>query len=148
MRKDIKYVIIERPRTGGKRWKPGRSKYDLEDNPPPDKEGSLRKKYGYNGKELNDFLAPLEGFLRKSVGRPWDKVYSEICENLRMDSVTQRHVRSHVFGFVEKHAYVKDNIVCYFSPYSGYQPLRKGDLYICPKSGLLKVMKKKQYFKK
>ena len=30
--------------------------------------------YGWNAKEFSDVLGPLRRYLRKQVGRPWDKV--------------------------------------------------------------------------
>lgn len=35
-----------------------------------------------NGKVQNKNLAPLRRWLRSQVGRPWDSVYSEICETI------------------------------------------------------------------
>ncbi len=51
-------------------------------------------------KWLNENLAPLKRFLGKQVGRPWDKVYSEIAENLKPTSTVQQHVRDHIEDFV------------------------------------------------
>ena len=47
-------------------------------------------------KLLNENLAPLRRYLERQVGRPWDKVYSEIAEGLRVASTVQRHVRDHL----------------------------------------------------
>lgn len=150
VRDDIRYVVVERPRVGGKYARNRNSKFDWankEKEPPPNNE-AMRKRYGYNSKSSTDFLNPLIGFLHKNVGRPWNKVYSEICENLRMDSVTQRHVRSHVYDTVNKDVQIReDGAIClaahrtYFYELS-MVPLRKGDLYICPRTGLLKKVRR------
>jgi len=36
------------------------------------------------GKQFTDVLGPLYRYLLKQVGRPWDKVYSEIAQNCQM----------------------------------------------------------------
>jgi hypothetical protein len=59
---------------------------------------SQRERGGY--KMLNENLAPLRRFLERQIGRPWDKVYSEIAERLRVDSTVQQHVREHLRDFV------------------------------------------------
>jgi hypothetical protein len=52
----------------------------------------------WNGrcKGLNENLAPLRRFLRSNVGRPWDKVFAEICEHLNFDSAVQLHIWQHI----------------------------------------------------
>jgi hypothetical protein len=42
----------------------------------------------------------LKRYLARQVGRPWNKVYAEICANLRVDSTVQQHVRDHLRDFV------------------------------------------------
>jgi len=48
---------------------------------------------------------PLQRFLRAQVGRPWSKVYSELCARLDRTTVSGAHVFSHladlVMGFHE-----------------------------------------------
>jgi hypothetical protein len=44
--------------------------------------------------------APLRRFLKRQVGRPWDKVYSEIAAHLRADNTVRQHVRDHLRNFV------------------------------------------------
>lgn len=98
MRKDMSKVIVERPRIGCGRTRRGRL---LETDLQPQKQG-MRKPHHihYNAKKLNENLAPLRRFLRSRVGQPWDKVYSEICENIKTTSATQQHVREHIPDFV------------------------------------------------
>ena len=87
-------VIVERPRRGGDRARKGRPPRDLEDQPA--KEG-IGRPYRTDSKSLNEHLGPLRRFLRKQVGRPWNKVYSEICEGLRAGHPLHDHVRRHLF---------------------------------------------------
>src|SRR5215510_8859532 len=88
-------VIVERPRTGGQNNRKGRRR-DFDEL--PGKEGISRGVSDH--KNLNVNLAPLRRFLASQVGRPWDKVYAEICANLKPTSTVQQHVRAHLADFV------------------------------------------------
>ncbi|MDE0220078.1 MAG: hypothetical protein OXJ90_12475 [Spirochaetaceae bacterium] len=107
MRSDMSKVIVERPRSGGRGLRKGRRPRDPDD---------FRKQVGLHRaaveadswKELNENLAPLRRYLHSQVGRPWDKVWSEICANLRPSSAVQQHVRDHVFDFVARDVTVRD----------------------------------------
>jgi hypothetical protein len=54
-------------------------------------------------KVLNENLAPLRRYLEAQVGRPWDKIYSEIAANLCVSNTVQQHVRDHIKDFVNLH---------------------------------------------
>lgn len=97
MRADMHKVIVERPRVGGHGVRHGRRPRDLDDL--ASKQG-MRRPYASEGKDFSDHLKPLERYLRKQVGRPWNKVYSEICEQFGSDSVLHRHLRRHIFDYV------------------------------------------------
>lgn len=58
-------------------------------------------------KELNEYLNPLIRFLRSRVGKPWDKVYSEIRKNIKFQSATQLHILQHLEHYVEKNVVVE-----------------------------------------
>jgi hypothetical protein len=99
MREDMAQVIVERPRIrdrgAGRR---GRAR-PLEEL--PSHEGMRRPhRLSKRWKELNENLSPLRRFLEAQVGRPWNKVYSEIAARLRVDSTVQQHVRDHIGDFV------------------------------------------------
>jgi hypothetical protein len=98
MRKDMAKVIVERPRIKPWNARKGR-RLDLEDLPALE---GMRRGHAWRGerKELNENLAPLRRYLAKQVGRPWDKVYSEIAAHLRVHSTVQQHVRDHLGDFV------------------------------------------------
>jgi hypothetical protein len=98
MREDMSRVIVERPRLGGGWTKRGRT---VPFSELPKCEG-MRRPHTRSGmwKALNENLNPLRRYLERQVGRPWDKVYSEIARNLRPDSTVQQHVRDHVPDFV------------------------------------------------
>jgi hypothetical protein len=137
MREDMSRVIVERPRLGGGHGRKGRA-LPLEDL--PSKEGIRRPhRRGHNYKSLNENLAPLRRYLERQVGRPWNKVYSEISRQLRTDNPVQQHVRDHLKDFVA----IKPRRI----PYPLYradgsiaQPDRlwHEPLYVDPIDGLLK----------
>jgi hypothetical protein len=132
MREDMARVIVERPRILDSIARKGRRR-------PPDEEPkqlgmrrSQRERGGY--KVLNENLAPLRRFLESQVGRPWDKVFSEIAERLRADSTVQQHVRDHLRDFVATRPrrgiavwYSRDNETLWHQP-----------LYVDPRDGILK----------
>jgi hypothetical protein len=91
-------VIVERPRVHGQYGRKGRPARDLEELPA---QQGIRRPFRYRSKDFNDHLAPLRRYLEKQVGRPWNKVFGEICERLDARSTMHRHLRLHVFQFVD-----------------------------------------------
>ena len=98
MRDDTAKIIVERPRRGGgykypraRSGRTGRHGPDVL----PSREG-IGRPWSGNGKWLNENLAPLRRYLRSQVGRPWDKVYGEICQHMNRDSATQLHIWQHL----------------------------------------------------
>lgn len=123
MRSDMARVIVERPRVLDRATRKGRSRAL---DALPTKLGMRRDNRERGGyKMLNENLAPLRRYLEKQVGRPWDKVYSEIAAHLRADSTVQQHVRDHIGDFVQIGAHRE-------FPY--WQP----PLYVDPRDGILK----------
>lgn len=98
-------------------------------------------------KQLNENLAPLKKYLRRQVGRPWNKVYQDISRGLRPTSAVQQHVRDHVWDYVERHVTLGPKGRVFGPPKScrSYDwSLFPGDLYIHPRTGLLAVVKKRR----
>ena len=151
MRKDMSKVIVERPRVGGKSVRKGREPRDYDDYPQKESMSRRGPKRGYNGKDLNENLSPLQRFMEKQVGRPWNKVFSEICENIKVTSTVQQHVRDHVKWMVETKGLKKDGKkVLRHSRYSrstDYMELRFGELYVDPDTGILCKYKLNKYTK-
>jgi hypothetical protein len=160
VKKDMAKIIVERPRhksrrattddpKGWKRRRHGRD-CDLEDLPTREKM-TLRYDQGEQRKELNENLNPLKRFLRKNVGRPWDKVYSEICERISPNSTVQQHILQHVWDFVEKNTYLgEDGGVWVRGMYgSSDMPIggswRGETLYVHPVDGLLKKAERRKW---
>lgn len=146
MRPDMPKIAVERPRHGHKdRYPRGHlaSHYGPELESHPVRESMSWRRYGTKG--FSDNLAPLYRFLQSNVGRPWDKVWSELCEHVSWDSTVQRHILGHVFGVVVLHVELRGGV-----PYASgrgwrypfHAPLRGTGrwptLYVCPKSELLR----------
>jgi hypothetical protein len=140
MRKDMAKVITERPRRGSsipsKKTRLRIHRYD-----PENEYEALPKRIPATRhldwcdsevKGFRDLLSPLRRFLRKNVGRPWNKVYSEIMQQLDVRKTMDRHLIEHVKLEVELNCFIgKDGEVyqpCY-GPVEG--------LYVHPKTRLL-----------
>lgn len=98
----------------------------------------------FEQKELNENLNPLRRFLLKNVGRPWNKVHSEICENIKLSNTVQRHILQHVEWDVELHVKMVDGnpyVVNKYGMGREWKPLtgygRRPQLYVNPDTGLL-----------
>jgi hypothetical protein len=94
-------------------------------------------------RDFLDNIAPLRRWLRSQVNRPWDKVYSEICESVP-DGMPLHHVKDHVSSEVELHSFISDRKVCRQYSHSRSIPLLVGDLYVNPVGILCKVRKGKK----
>lgn len=135
-------VLTTRPRFGGNTTRmrktfdrkntpkercfvPGRK--DVIDDYSPKRE-SMRRRHRTDGdsKEFSDHIEPLHRYLRKQVGRPWDDVWSEICQTLKGTGLAAQHVKQHVKWAV-------DGI-----PHSGETYFRPEDWH-CPRGGVVYV---------
>jgi hypothetical protein len=144
MRADMAKVIVERPRLGGGVRRPKgnrkRARLALADQLPM-REGIKRQWQSWR-KSLNEHLGPLRRYLQSQVGRPWNKVHSEISQHLRLDSAVQSHVLDHLDDYVAKHVEEIDGELYSWSGYSVGHRLRS-PFYVCPRTGLLR--ENKQY---
>jgi hypothetical protein len=154
MRADMGKVLVERPRLG--RWRkasrPGkgyakRLKKCLDaGESPPAREG-MKASHANGRKHFNEHLGPLRRFLDANTGRPWDKVYSEICQHVDRGNVVQKHILTHLFDYVVTNVILIDGEPCRGEAYARLygQPLRRShsrhQWYVCPKSGLLRKSK-------
>ena len=116
MRSDMAKVIVERPRIGssmrGKSKGYRRSLQRLDHEKLPSKEGIKRRHLGHR-KWLNEHLGPLRRYLDSQVGRPWNKVFSEICAHINRSSAVQDHVRDHVADYVATNVIEVDGVPCW-----------------------------------
>jgi hypothetical protein len=130
MRDDMARVIVERPRIPDHGARRGRA---LPFGQLPAQEAMRRPHLrSWGGKQLNENLAPLRRYLERQIGRPWDKVYSDIAAHLRVDNAVRQHVRDHLRDFVA----IKPRRV------RGWRHERSGlwwqPFYVDPATGLLK----------
>jgi hypothetical protein len=95
MRHDMYKVIVERPRHG-RYLRLERRVDELLDSPRCE---GLRARH-LQRKSLNENLRPLERYLATQVGRPWDKVYAEICAGIDRRNTVQQHIHQHLEDFV------------------------------------------------
>ena len=147
MRPDMKKVVVERPRWGSRirnqkfgarlRYIPGHD-YDEQ----PKKAKGFESLHDGSGKEFTDVLGPLYRYLRSNLGRPWDKVYSEMCAGLDKRKATGRHIFEHLKFMVELDCYVGDDGKVFYKQYrhpfygsSDDQKVR--GFYVHPRTGLL-----------
>lgn len=134
MRSDMAKVIVERPRHGSRlrsvkfaaRVRPAGDVEDFDLAPPGDRDE----------KSLNENLAPLRRYLDRQVGRPWDKVYSEIRANLDTRKATQLHILQHLRDYVQTHCWMKGRTVMANRRWFGVDPVE--GLYVHPKTGILR----------
>jgi hypothetical protein len=161
MRDDMKKIICEQGRASdpsagatarqGRRVKSKRSKMDrrvfvssnLHGEWEENERRMTREKQpmGMHSKQFTDFLAPLEGWVAKQVGRPFAKVHAELRAQLKGNSTTQQHVLQHFNDFLipPDRVRIVDGI-----PYeandrcAGLTPISQGEVYVDPRDGLLK----------
>jgi hypothetical protein len=98
MRDDMHRVIITRARFIDSVPRRGRVK-PIDETP---LKRGMRRDYteSQSEKKLSDHLSPLRRYLAKQVGRPWDKIYSEIAAKFGTRGPIHFHLRQHVLDFV------------------------------------------------
>jgi hypothetical protein len=155
MRKDMGKVITERERSGNPcrnaktrmdiKWKGHDGDYDI----PNRMSSSANRQHGYSAKQFTDVLGPIYRYLDKQVGRPWNKVYSELCEQLDKRKLTHAHVFTHIDSYIEKDVHQGPDRVWYHNTgysyvpngYGAYALRRVIGLFVNPKSGLIQRQK-------
>jgi hypothetical protein len=139
MRSDMYKVIVERPR----QWKGG---YEDAVQRRDDLDGPmhLSMRAGYAGRFLNENLAPLRRYLRSQVGRPWNKVFSEISAGIDRRNTVQQHIYQHIDGFIAIDVGVRDGQLVDLRSAGAFAnsfgALRQ-ELYVDPRTGLIRVNK-------
>ncbi|MCV0439712.1 MAG: hypothetical protein K5880_13885 [Hydrogenophaga sp.] len=107
MRKDMKDVLVTPGRNG--KWDGARKTQPTDDvdrlDNLPQHEGMKRRwAEGGWGWSFGDHINPLRKWLKKHVGRPFDKVYSEFCEHADARNLRGWHAREHFWMEVDTHA--------------------------------------------
>ena len=134
MRHDMKDVIIDVTRKGGSKTPKPHFNEDA-----PTKLPMRPKGKSADRKSQDDRLAPLERFLAKNCGRPWNDVYSEICAENDLHNVRGYHLRLHLEYLVEQNcARLGKKIVD-----GAGRPLYHPDFYVL--NGILYRTKRERY---
>lgn len=143
MRQDMAHVIVERPRFGSSlpSRKKGYRKFVQSSFPDelPRREPMLGRWHGRQ-RHLNEHLGPMRRFLRSNVGRPWNHIHRELCEHVSFDNAVQKHVLAHIFDYVHEHVEIVGDQLFTRGNWRSRWPLPPGRMYVCPNSGLLKVV--------
>src|ERR1041384_4719388 len=150
MRADMSKVVTEKPRRGSsaRSLKTGRrlhwSEFDSDDHGSTHHKISRHGQYGWNAKEFTDVLTPLQRYLRKQVGRPWNDVYSELAQTLDKRSLTGLHIWTHIVQEVVFHTEWQDGHVWCSPRYGSHYRVDDNNhmpgyslLYVHPLTGLL-----------
>lgn len=136
MRNDMFKVIVERPRQGGLNTPRPRPPGDCEDERQYE---SLRFRHQRHPKWLNENLRPLQRYLERQVGRPWDRVFSDLCSGIDRRNTVQQHIHQHLDDFVATKVGAVDGELYELGRYGGPRPLAQSGqrLYVHPDNGLL-----------
>lgn len=139
MREDMYKVIVERPRRGKERDSvAARLRNDLNG---PERLGT-RAGYGY--RSLNENLAPLRRYLHAQIGRPWNKVFSEICANIDRRNTVQQHIHQHIRDFIAVDVGVRDGRLVDLANRWEFLRSNSGisqELYVDPRTRLIRLNK-------
>jgi hypothetical protein len=151
MRNDMANVVTERPRRGhsnkskkttGRRiraYDPDRE-YDEATRLPV----ARGRQYGYEAKEFSDLINPLRRYLRSCVGRPWNKVHSELSQKLDRRSLSGSHIWDHVMWEIETDCHIGEDRLAYSNDRT-YR-LSEGPivgLYVHPATGLIREQRRR-----
>jgi len=158
MREDFNKLLTERERIGHKAKFHDIRNAKGNKNLDPDMSGGKesihrqrRSSVKVNKKSFNENLNPLKNFLRVNVGRPWDKIYSDICSAFDKRKVVNNHILEHLFQYVEREVYIidgKPHTMNKFRYSRGpeYSEITAGNprypsYYVDPRDGLMKLPK-------
>ena len=153
MRSDMAEVIIERPRKLGhdairrQHKKTGLRirNYDPDneyDDLPTRLSSSRHKQYGRAAKYMDDLYGPIHRYFRSNVGRPWDQVWSEICEHLDRRNLAKNHLFEHFGCYVETDSFLGEDGEVYVYLYGNRvikatEINRRDTFYVHPTTKLL-----------
>jgi hypothetical protein len=150
MRDDMAQVVTERPRRGHRnqskkttgrrirRYDPDRE-YDETTRLPI----ARGRQYGYDAKEFSDLINPLRRYLRSCIGKPWNKVHSELSQKLDRRSLTGSHIWDHVMWEIETDCYMGQDRLAYSSKRTyRLSEIPIDGLYVHPKTGLIREQRR------
>jgi hypothetical protein len=102
----------------------------------------MRAGYGY--RSLNENLAPLRRYLHAQIGRPWNKVFGEICAGIDRRNTVQQHIHQHIRDFIAIDVDVRGGSVIDLVARWEFRGSGSGisrDLYVDPRTGLIRPNK-------
>lgn len=139
MRRDMQKLLTERERYGSSspNRKAGKRLRSVDEGDDEPTRLSRKALYGGRTKSFTDVLSPLRRYLRANVGRPWNKVYSEIREHLDERSITGRHLFEHLRWEVTLDGVEGDDGKVYHATRWPWGDDRVRGLYVHPRTGLL-----------
>ena len=137
MRRDIRKVVFERAKSG-RTWasKTPRAKQivlDQDGEQLNEGSNSTRQK---RRKFRNSHFNAVEHFLVRNIGRPWSKVYAEVCAAADARSLLGAEIRDFVQSFVATQCWLDGRKVMRRG--CGGCPGEVRGLYVHPASGLLR----------
>jgi hypothetical protein len=132
MRSDMYKIIVERPRRSKDlRARALRFRNSLEGP------SHLGMRVGYGYRELNENLAPLRRYLHSQVGRPWNKVFGEICSRIDRRNPVQRHIHEHLGQLIATQVEIRDGMLIECGKFGLNRLASPGELYVDPRTGLI-----------
>lgn len=136
MRRDIKKVIFERAK-GNRSWAsktPRANRVVLDTS-----DGQLNEASNYTRlkrqKHRNVHFNAIERFLVRNVGRPWSKIYAELCSVVDARSLLGTDIRAHVESCVALKCWLDGKKVMTHDCLGRARPVRA--LYVHPTTGVL-----------
>jgi len=149
MRSDIGKVICERERGNSRAHSPKDGISIPWSGPEGDYDQAKRASMSWNSperandnKSFTDVLPPLYRWLDQQVGRPWSKVYSELCRGLDKRKVTHRHVFDHALQYIEVNAFLGEDGQYYVRGRYWRNAAIDG-LFVHPRTGLVRRQKRR-----
>lgn len=142
MRRDMAQLLVETPRYDSREYyRLHRRKANRDPEQAVLKQG-MRRPYE-NRKSFGEYFTPLLGFLRANVGRPWDKVFSELNASLHGGGTVIQHTKMHLFNdFVITKPYFIGNKAHFpFSKYSYRGPVPIDRYFYVDLHGILRKAK-------
>jgi hypothetical protein len=139
VREDMYKVIVERPRRGKDGYATAARLCKDFDGPT-----RLGMRAGYGYRSLNENLAPLRRYLHAQIGRPWNKVFSEICVGIDRRNTVQQHIHQHIRDFIATDVDVRGGQLIDLATRWGFRDSGSGiyqGLYVDPRTGLIRPNK-------
>ncbi len=149
MRPDMSKLLVERGHAGtswSRRAQSGRPQQVRFRNPEDDQlESWVPPRHQ---PQFSENLNPLRRYLSAQVGRPWDKVYAEIRSRIDTSNAVQYHILQHLYDRLAVKVWEDDQgRLCHQPRYGHPEPLSarwsRIQLYVCPRSGLLRRVKRR-----